>query len=52
MTRVNDVRHVLVGLRGFLHDELGGGDSDGNPLLFESIQNLGVVQIPAGFGPR
>ena len=52
VTRVDNVRHVLVRLWRFFHDEFGRGDPNGNALLFEPIQHLGVVEVPSGFGPR
>ncbi len=52
LTGVDDVGDVLVGLRGLLHDEFGRGDANGDTLLGEVIEDLGVVEGSSGLGAR
>ncbi len=52
LTGVDDVGDVLVGLRGLLHDEFGRGDANGDALLGEVVEDLGVVEGSSGLGAR
>lgn len=47
MTGVHHIVHVLVGRRRLLHHQLRRGHPDGDALLLELLEHIGVVQVAA-----
>lgn len=49
VTRVNNLRNVLITLRRFLHNQLRARNSNTNPLFIKVIKYVSVTELPAGF---
>eukprot|EP00429_Kryptoperidinium_foliaceum_P073492 CAMPEP_0176208088 /NCGR_PEP_ID=MMETSP0121_2-20121125/12942_1 /TAXON_ID=160619 /ORGANISM="Kryptoperidinium foliaceum, Strain CCMP 1326" /LENGTH=532 /DNA_ID=CAMNT_0017547067 /DNA_START=33 /DNA_END=1630 /DNA_ORIENTATION=+ len=45
VARLDDLRHVLVALRGLLHDQLGRRHTDGDAHVLQALQHVAVVQV-------
>ena len=51
MASVDHIRHILVGLWGLLHHQLGGSHPHTDALICQLVENLPEVQVPPGLGP-